>query len=320
MRPESTSVAFRADLAAFAREFISEKALKNFIGMRAAPVFGVPEAEGGYPIFNRENFQKMADVKRTSRGAYNRIQGEFGRGTYDCEEHGLEHSIDDRMRRRYARLFDAEKAATEMLIYQILLAHEYRVATLYSGGGWTNTNVSTAWSTAASAVPINDIQTQLDNILDATGVPPEDCSIIIPRADYLEMIQTAQIADLTKYTYPGVQPAVLNSQQIANILGVKQVLVGRAAYDSKEEGITPSFAQLWTAGVIYVCVLAEPEAPLESPSAARTIMWEGDAGEIPVVETYREDKTRSDVVRVRDDTDEILMGATDLFVRKLTNT
>jgi len=40
-----------------------------------------------------------------------------------------------------------------------------------------------------------------------------------------------------------------------------------------------------------------------------------------VVESYREDKTRSDIVRVREDSDEILLGdSVDLFCYQLTNT
>jgi len=71
---------------------------------------------------------------------------------------------------------------------------------------------------------------------------------------------------------------------------------------------------------MYLAVLCDPDDDLEEPSAARTVLWTADSPEIPVVESYREDAIRSDVIRVRDDTDEVLIGATDLFVYKLTNT
>lgn len=321
MRPESTSVSFRPDISAVLSEFDDEKAAMSFIGMRAAPVWESAEAEGQYPIINREYFKKAANTKRTSSGAYNRILGEFGQGTFSTEEHGLEHPIDDRRRRKYATLFDAESAAARILRYQILLAHERRVAAAYVAAGFTNHNVSTAWSTVASATPINDVITGADAIQDACGIGREYLSLIIPRADYLELLQVTQIINKSLYVYnDSVIPAELQPQQLAAMLGIKEVIVARSAYDTKEEGIAESMTQIWTAGICYLCVLANAGDDLSIPSALRTILWVGDSPAMPVVETYRDDAVRADIVRVRDDTDEVLTGEADLFVYQLTNT
>jgi hypothetical protein len=320
MRPESTSVTFRADLSALLNEFDAAKAARRFIGRRAAPLFRVPKISAGFPIMNRENYKKPASVNRAPDGGYNRVVGEFGKGTYDCEEHGLEQRIDDRMLERYGSLFNAETAAQQMLWYQILLNHEIRVAALFSGGGHTNHNVTTAWSTTATAVPINDIQTGIDTLMDNCGCGPEDITMIIPRDDYKELLQVAQINNKMLYTYPGIQPAQMRPDQLAGMLGLKQVLPARSSYDATEEGYAESMSQIWTAGVIYLAVTADEGDDIMMPSAARTIIWEPSAAELPVVETYREDRTRSDILRVRDDTDEVLLGATDLFVYQITNT
>lgn len=320
MRPESTSVVFRADLQAQAQEFDAEKAALRFIGKRAAPIFESAVAEGQYPIMNRENFKKPANTDRAEDGSYNRIVGQFGKGTYDCEEHGLEYPIDDRKRKRYARFFDAEKAATRILRYQMLLAHERRVAAVYTGGGFTNHNVTTAWSTTGSAVPLDDIATGLDAISDACGCAQGELSMIIPRVDFREMLRTDQVNDKLKYTYPGIQPALVQPAQIASMLQIKQVLIASGAYDIKEEGVTESMSMIWTAGVIYIVLLCDENEDLEVPSAARSILWAEDSPELPVLESYREDKKRADIVRMREDTDEVLIGETDLFVYKLTNT
>ena len=320
MRPESTSVIFRDDLSILAKEYDEQKAIGRFIARQAAPVAEVASAEGQYPIMNRENFKKPAKTGRTEGSNYNRVSGTFGSGTYDCQEHGLEYVIDDRRLKRYRRLFDAELAATQILRFQLLLAHERRVAALYSGGGFSNTNVATAWSTSDTAVPLDDILTGLETLEDKCGVGPEDISLIIPRADFREMMACAQVTDKVKYTYPGMQPALLQAMQVAAMLGIKSVLKARSVYDSTEEGVAESNTQIWTAGVMYLAVLAEESETLETASAARTILWTADAPELPVVESYREEKIRSDVVRTRDDTDEILMGETDLFVYQLTNT
>lgn len=319
-RTESSSITFRTDLQVLATEFDARSAASRFIAGRAAPKFRTGVKTGGFPIMNRENFKKPTDTKRGPNGAYNRIIGEFGKGTFDTEEHGLEYPIDDEKRREFERFFSAEQAAMAILRYQLLLDWEIRVAALYSGSGSTNTNVATAWSTVATAVPFNDIQTGVETLEDKSGSGPEDISLIIPRADFREMLQVTQVIDKSKFTNPGIQPAFLPPAAIAAMLGIKEVIVARSSKDTKEEGVAESMSQLWTSGVMYLAVLASEGNSLETPSAARTAIWTADAPDIPIMESYREDKVRADIIRSRDHTDEFLQGETDLFIYQLTNT
>jgi len=323
MRQESTSITFRADMAVLSKEFDEIKAAGRFIGKRVAPIIEVGEKSGSFPIFNRETFKKPASsTSRTPDGAYNRITGEFGRGTYDCVEHGLEYLIDDAKRRQYASLFNAERAATQVLTYQMLLAYEQRVAALLSGGGFSSNSPSTVWSTTASAVPLTDIESGIETLQDNCGVAREDISFVIPRADYTEMMATAQVIDKVKYTWAGtangVQPSRLPEQLIAAMLGIKEVLIAGGSYDSTEEGYAESMSQIWTAGTTYLIVTANEGDSMETPSAARTALWTADSPVIPTFESYRKDEIRSDVLRMRENTEEFLQGETDLFVYLLT--
>jgi len=320
MRPESTSVVFREDLSALLQEYSASKAADRFIGRKASPIFGAPKAQAAYPVMNRENFKKPASTDRAADGSYNRITGQFGRATYDCEEHGLESVIDDRKRNLYSSLFDTEEAEAQMLMYQILMAHEQRVAAAYVAAGLTNHNTSADWSVVANGVPITDLLAGVDALQDKCGCAGSDLTLIIPRTDFREMMLTTQIINKTQYTYSGILPAELKPNQIAAMLGIGQVLVASGVYDSTEEGIAETNSQMWTAGIMYLVVLAPEGSSLATPSASRTVLWTGDSPELPVVETYRDDKIRADVVRVRDDTDEIMQGETDLFAYQLTNT
>ena len=324
MRPESaTAYVYRPDLSAQVQEFDVEKAAQKFIGRRAAPIFTTPEASMGYPIIKRENFKKYTEGKRAEGAKYSRITGEFGKGTYDCEEYGLEYPIDDRRRKRYRNLIDSEAAAARQLWYQLLMGHEVRVAALYSGAGFTNHNVTTAWSTTATATPISDIKAGAKAIGRKCGCTSRDLSLIIPEDDYDELMLVAQIIDKVKYTYSknsGVQPADLDESEVAAMLKLKEVIIARGAYDSTEEGYAESDTVIWTAGVMYLALLAGEGDDLEVPSAARTIMWDVDAPELPVIESYRDEEVRGDVVRARMDTDEVLTAEADLMAYKITNT
>lgn len=320
MREESTSVVFRPDLSVQLQEYADKKAAGKFLAPRACPIWNSSEQSGEYPIMNRENFKKRNPNARTEGGAYNRIIGEVGQGTFSCDEHGLENPVDDRRRRRFARYFDAQASAARQTWFQNMLNWEYRVSQLYANSGWTNHNVTTAWTTTATAVPLTDLETGINTLEDASGCISQDISLIIPRADYQELMKVAEIIAKIANTYPGIQPKDLAPSQVANMLEIKQVLIARSVQDSTEEGVAESDSQIWTAGVMYLAVLADPGDDLEEPCAARTILWTGDSPEMPVVETYREDKVRSNIIRVRDDTDEVMLGAVDLFGYKITNT
>ena len=322
MRPESTSVTLRRDLTATAQEYDEESAQRKFIAPVAAPIAVVGEQAATYPVMNRENFKKVDDVKRGEDGAYNRIVGEFGSRSYDTEDHGLETPLDDRKAARYRNWISFEQAMTRVLRFRMMMAWERRVAALWSGLGLTNHNVDTAWSDKSNAKALSvDLAAAFNDLEDACGCDRSELTLIIPRADYAELVETDEIRNRIQYTYPGVQPAQLGAAQLASMLQIKQVRIARSSYDSKAEGESESMSQVWSAGVLYVALLAEPQSPLEMPSACRTLIWPGDgAADIPVVETYRDDRVRGDVLRVRDDTDEVATAEADLMAYQITNT
>ncbi len=331
MRPESATTIVRPELALYLSEFDAEGAAKRFIGRRAAPIYVSDNQTGEYGIVNRESFQKRTDSHRAEGAGYARITGKVSKATYSTEEYGLEETLDDRQAARLRPTFELEQLAIRHLWYQMLLDYEYRVHAAYTGLGLTNTNVSTAWTTTDSAKPINDFQTQFDNLAKSCGAAPSDLSIIIPQADWRELLAVAQVNDKIKYTYPGIQPAELTGAQVANMLGVKEVLIAGAYYDTTEEGYAASLSAIWTSGVIYIGLLSPEGAPLNAESAFRTVVWnEGSNGDslasnistmdYVTVESYRDEVVRGDVIRARWNTDEVAMGDADLFVRKLTNT
>jgi hypothetical protein len=85
------------------------------------------------------------------------------------------------------------------------------------------------------------------------------------------------------------------------------VLVGGAVYDSADKGQDASIADLWSNE--YAMLTRVSTAPdITDPCIGRTFYWtEENAGEEPIVESYREDGRRGDVVRVRHDSDERLI-------------
>ena len=104
----------------------------------------------------------------------------------------------------------------------------------------------------------------------------------------------------------------MTSQQLATIFDVEQVLVGGAVYDSADKGQDASIADMWNNeyAMLTICSASQD---ITAPCIGRSFIWDQESpgdGE-PVVESYRAEGNRSDVVRVRHDSDERLLKSFD---------
>lgn len=318
LRLEDSATELRRDLSLVSQEYAAEMIRTfGFIGQRVAPVAEVAEAEGRFPVLSRENFLNVPETARAEDGSYNRVQGSFSTLPFACEDNGLEHPVDDRRVRRLGSQLAGEQSVTRILTHKVLLAAEKRVADLVQDSStYTFTNADTAWSTEASAVPLDDIATGLASITSESGVPAGMVSLILSKADFDYMVRTDQFLDQVKYTYgrnDGVRPALVSAEVAAAVCGVKEVLVGQGGYNSAAEGETVSVSNVWSTGEAMLAVLAEPNSDLETMSQWRTLLWTADSPTNPVVEMYREERVRGGVVRVRHDVDEVATAAANLL-------
>jgi len=324
--PQTAGLTFRRDLSQVAREFDDTLGAQLFMARLMAPELAVPEVAATYPVWTRENFKKNDESSnRNEHGGYQRIDAEFSSLNYTTEEHGLEFKLDDRRMARFRTFLDFEQHATRVLRYKHLQKLEIRVRTLFETTmGLTNTNVATAWTTTGSAVPISDIHTAADKITQKTGIPREQLELFIPTVDFDEMMLTDNIIDLVQNTFArnqGVRPQNLREADVAHMMGIKAVHKLASYFDSADEGQAESNSAIWTEGVMYLGIFSTGGAGLESMSPARTFVFDADGGpDIPIMERYRDETVRSDILRIRDDTDEAITAETDLFVQKITNT
>jgi hypothetical protein len=91
---------------------------------------------------------------------------------------------------------------------------------------------------------------------------------------------------------------MLTDSQLAAIFDVPRVLVGGAVYDSAKKNKAASISDLWS--YEYAALVKISSGPdLTQPGVGRTFLWTEDSPDNAIVEQYREEKTRSDIFRVR---------------------
>jgi len=323
MRKESGTT-LRRDLTEASWEYADRLAQQGFIGLKVAPLHEVGEMSASYPVMKVENFVTIEETARNNQGKYNEADGEFGSGSYSCEDRGLQGNLSDANVRQYASFLDLEMAKTRVLTHKVLLAQEKRISDLVMDSStFTYNSADTTWATAASATPLADIETGMDTIHQKTGIPKEMMTVILGSTDFTLLCKCDEVIDQVKYTYSGdqgVRPSRLKPMHIATILQCKQVLVGFSGYNSKVEGETMSVSGVWPDDYCMVAVIADEGAPLEEPSAFRTMLWTPDSPQNPVVERWYSDDYRGQRIRVRHNVDEVATAEADLLTYLINTT
>lgn len=303
-RPTSGTTDVRSDLASLAYEYYINAADRGFIGLELMPIFQVAEKSAHYPKIPIESLLKMPAVKRAPRANYPRSDWQFETGTYTCEEYGWEEQIDDVEAALYAKYFDSEVIANARAVDILLRAQEKRIAAaLFNTNNITNTaGVGTEWSTVATCTPLADVETAKEAMRAASGLVPNVMAMSVKV--FNNLVRSKEILDAFRYTNPvenGTREAKKNL--LAQYFGVDKVLVGGAIYDSKKKGAAFTLADIWDDEYVLLAKVAMGN-DLRDPSLGRTFLWTGDSPSNLNVESYREDQTRSNIIRVRHNVDE----------------
>lgn len=309
MRPTQDTALSRPDLGQVVYEVMQESITMGFIGLQVMPLFPVAEWSAAYPVIPKEALFNVHDVKRGATGGYNRVEEEFEEGFYKTADNGLEYPIDDRLSAVYKTRFDYERIIAEMLMTKILRAHEKRVADkIFSATNFTAHNAGTAWTTTASADPVYDIEEGKDS-LRSNGIEPD--TLIIPYDGIKNLRQNDGIKDMVYKVFPdAAKTGRVTVDHLKTVFDVEKVLIAGGLYNSAKKGQSASLADIWGARYAMLCRTAAGD--ITEPCVGRTFLWnEGQNGSLPIVEQYREERTRGDVLRVRHDSSESFIASYD---------
>lgn len=308
--PSSALSTLRPDLGTFF-QFDPEMDRNGFIGSLVLPVVESQKASGTFGKISLAALLANRTTNRAPGTGYARQNWEFTPASFACEEHGAEEPIDDREAAMYADYFDAEAVATMRARDVVLRNYERRCNDLiFNTGTWTGaslaTSVSVPWTTIATATPLTDVEAAVQKVYDNSGLRAN--ALVLSWKAFRAVRRCAQILDLVKYNgLMDVRSGNITAEAMAQCFGLEKVIVGGASRNSAIEGQTGTAAQIWTATMAMVCRVSD-SADMRDPCIGRTIHWGEDGSSIGgTVESYRDETVRSDVIRCRMDTDELVM-------------
>jgi len=310
--PSTSLSTLRPDLSSSLEEFDLQASRLDFIGIRAFPVIEVARQTGSFGKIPIEQLLQSPDTERAPGSGYNRGSFTFTTATYACDEHGHEEPVDDREARIYRDYFDAEVVATQRARDAILRNHERRVAAaLFNATTFTSqtTSITNEWDSnhTSDATPIANVETAVQAVYNRTGLWPN--ALILNRLVFRNLRLLDEITDAIQAAGAGAaaKASDITPQMLASVFDLDYVLVAGSAYNSAKEGQSASVSSIWSSEYAMVARIATTNDPKE-PCIGRTFHWGEDGSEIGgVVESYRDESVRSDIIRCRMDTDELVL-------------
>ena len=304
MPSPSTSLAtHRPDLEASLMEFDLQA---NYGGFIANDVFPVLEVQNKAGIFGKvplEQLLQNTETRRAPGSGYARSGWTFTTDSFSCEEHGWEESVDDSEAEMYADFFDAELIATQRAMSNILVNHEKRLAAaLFNTSTFSPTTVTNEWNKAdGTGVPVTDVETAVQAIYDASGLWSN--ALIVGKKVFRHLRENSQVRDRIASSGAGdptkAQDVTVN--MLKAVFDLDYIFVCGGTKNSANEGQTATPAQIWDDEYAMICKVATG-ADVREPCLGRTFHWSADGSTAGgMLESYRDENVRSDVVRVRHD-------------------
>lgn len=239
----------------------------DYIYPQVFPQVPVANKSDVYFVFDRSAFYRNRSGLRAP--GTRAPLGDYGITTasYICINDALGALIPDEMRDNADAPLRVEVTGTKYVADGLELGEEIRVAAKIAAcASWASaSNPGTAWSSDNSD-PYADIQTAVDAVIKQIGRMP---NIAVTNWTVWRRLQNhPNFLERLKYTRPG---GTLAEGDVNNWFGFDKLLIGKAIYDTANEGATTSMSFVWGNNfwVGYV-----PSAPaLEEPAAGYVLRW-----------------------------------------------
>lgn len=249
----------------------------NFVSDRVFPFVPSVKQSNKIAVYDQaamylDNMQRRAAGAESVGGGYT-----VSNKTFYCDVFASHIDVDDEtvagVDNPYAPAMDAVRVLVqrEKILRERQFASNFFTTSLWTGGTSsdpTAASLSGAWDDPAST-PIEDIHDQSNSILVKTGFKPN--TLVINNLGWNSLKNHPDVVDRVKYTT--AEP--VNPGVVANLLGVDQVLVSMATYNSAQEGLTGSYSSILGNNALLVY---RGSPGLFTVSGGWTFVWTGYPG------------------------------------------
>jgi len=228
-------------------------------------------------------------IVRTSGAAFNRLTMDVSQtSAYTLKEYGLEAPVDD-VDASYAAAdqVSLREGTTELAWNASMIERERDAAALlFNASVITQTSAlsgASRWDNSASD-PRDQALLAGQTVQKSIGIPRRKLSCLMGAEVFDQVVKNGALLQYFQSQVPGT--TFLTEQQLAQALGVAEVIVGDAVGNSAEEGQTASNAYIWGKSCLFFYVVPNPR-PMAPHGIGATFQMRGrPQGR---VERYREE-------------------------------
>lgn len=303
----------RLDLGEAFWEYNQANASVKNIATDVLGTFNSSVKAGTFSKIRREGILRDDATTRAAKDTYSRGSHDAEDQAFACIEYGYEEVVDDSEKNLYASDFDAEMASLVIAAGKIERAQEIRTAAaVFNTSTWTagkgnyTDNGASPWSTTSTDI-VAQIVDARESVRSLSGETAD--SLVLGAASFAKLLKNTGIRN----QFPGASiiTMAMLEQQMGAIFGLSKLFVGEAVKNTAIEGQDAVVADVWSGQFAMVCKTANAGSSLSSPCIGRSILWTEDSPTNLVVESYREEQSRGEVVRARQNVDELIID--DLF-------
>jgi len=235
------------------------------------------------------------DMVKTPGQPYTQASGSYTGVSFACKPAGVEVAVDLSLRLPESALIDGARMCRRL----VDTANE---AILYSAvsapGVFLTSTASAAW-TVPTSDPAADVMAAAAKIREASGAYPN--LLAVSAAAWETLLGHPALRDRVAAMRDRGPRAV--EESLGALLGVDRVVKSTVV-----AGDTP--AAVWPRDEAFLCVAAQPGDGPGVASALRSVYWEGEGASEDgwVVETYYDERTRSQYVRARANADMVVVS------------
>jgi len=261
------------------------------------PSVSVLKQTDKYYIFGREGWLPESDYRAPGTQANEVTGAAVSTDTYYASEHSLQIAVTDEERANADPPIAPDRDGTNIITSKILLGRERVMQTLattaanYNASNTVTLSGTSQWNDYANSDPISDLRTTKIAINAKIFIDPNVA--VIPYQVMVKLEDHPDFLERIKYS----ERAIFSPELLASILGFERVVVPGVGVNTANLGQTPSLSYLW--GKDVVVAYAPSAGGLKIPSYGYEYTWAGAGGGNPqYVDRWREDKRKSDVIRI----------------------
>jgi hypothetical protein len=263
------------------------------VAERLFPVVRVRKQSDKYYTFGREAWLPEAGDYRAPGTEANEIPGlKLSLDTYYAQEHSLQTPVTDEERENADVPLSPDADGTELVTSKILLGREKAMkdavtdATQYADDMTVTLTGTAQWNDYTNSDPIGDFKDGRHAMHANMFMEPN--TAIVPYQVMSELEDHPDFLDRIKYS----ERAILTPDIIATVVGLPNIIVPGTGIATGAD-LVPGY--LWGRDVLLAYV--PPRPGLRVPAFAYEFTWRYAGGQEQVVDRWREERRKSDLIR-----------------------